>query len=41
MRRSLLLLAIATPLAAQQQQSADPSRVAVAAARANWIAAHN
>ena len=41
MRRSLLLLAIATPLAAQQQQAADPARVAVAAARANWIAAHN
>ena len=41
MRRSLLLLAIAGPLAAQQQQAADPARVAVAAARANWIAAHN
>src|SRR5689334_3847614 len=41
MRSSLLLLAIATPLAAQVQQSADPSRVAVTAARANWIAAHN
>jgi len=41
MRHSLLLLAIATPLLAQQQQSADPSRVAVAAARANWIGAHN
>ena len=44
MRRSLLLLAtaIATPLAAQQQQAADPSsRVAVAAARASWMAAHN
>ena len=41
MRRSLLLLAIATPLAAQQQQAADQARVAVAAARANWIAAHN
>ena len=41
MRRSLLLLAIATPLAAQQQQAADPSRVAVAAARASWLAAHN
>jgi uncharacterized damage-inducible protein DinB len=41
MRTSLLLLAIATPLVAQQQQAADPSRVAVAAARANWITAHN
>ena len=42
MRSSLLLLAIATPLVAQQQQAADPSsRVAVAAARASWIAAHN
>ena len=41
MRRSLLLLALATPLAAQEQQAADPSRVAVAAARANWISAHN
>lgn len=41
MRRSLILLAIATPLVAQQQQAADPARVAVAAARANWIAAHN
>lgn len=41
MRSSLLLLAIATPLAAQVQQSADPSRVAVTAARANWLAAHN
>ena len=38
---SLLLLAIATPLAAQQQQAADPSRAAVAAARASWSAAHN
>ena len=41
MRRSLLFLAIATPLIAQQQQAGDPARVAVAAARANWIAAHN
>lgn len=41
MHRSLLLLAIATPLIAQRQQAADPARVAVAAARANWIAAHN
>ncbi len=41
MRRSLLILAIATPLAAQQQQAADPARVAVAAARASWMAAHN
>src|SRR5919202_3878745 len=41
MRRSLLLLALATPVAAQQQQAADPSRVAVAAARSSWIAAHN
>jgi uncharacterized damage-inducible protein DinB len=41
MRRSLVLLLIATPLLAQQQQAADPARVAVAAARSNWIAAHN
>jgi uncharacterized damage-inducible protein DinB len=41
MRASLLLLAIATPLVAQQQQAADPSGGAVAAARANWITAHN
>lgn len=41
MHRSLLLLAIGTPLIAQRQQAADPARVAVAAARANWIAAHN
>jgi uncharacterized damage-inducible protein DinB len=41
MRRLLLFCVIATPLAAQQQQAADPSRVAVAAARANWISAHN
>jgi hypothetical protein len=40
MRRSLLLLAIATPLVAQHQQAADPPRVAVSAARASWIAAH-
>ena len=39
MRRSFLLLALASPLAAQQQTS-DPARVAVAAARANWISAH-
>ena len=38
---ALLFLAITTPLAAQQQQAADPSRAAVAAARANWLAAHN
>ena len=41
MRASLLLLVIATPLVAQQQQAADPSGVAVAAARASWMAAHN
>ena len=41
MRASLLLLVIATPLIAQQQQAGDPPRAAVAAARANWIAAHN
>ena len=40
MRASLLFLVIATPLVAQQQQAADPPRVAVAAARASWIAAH-
>jgi len=41
MYRSLLLLALATPLAAQEQQAADPSRPAVAAARASWMTAHN
>jgi uncharacterized damage-inducible protein DinB len=41
MRRSLLFLLIATPLLAQQQQAADPARIAVSSARANWIAAHN
>ena len=41
MRSSLLFLLFATPVLAQQQQSADPARVAVAAARANWISAHN
>lgn len=40
MRCSLLLLAIAAPLAAQQQ-AADPSSAAVAAARASWLTAHN
>jgi uncharacterized damage-inducible protein DinB len=44
MRHSLLplLLALATPLSlgAQQQQAADPSRPAVAAARASWSTAH-
>ena len=40
MRASLLLLAIATPLFAQQQQGADPSHAAVGAARASWSAAH-
>jgi uncharacterized damage-inducible protein DinB len=40
MYRSLLLLACAAPLAAQTQQAADPSRPAVAAARASWMAAH-
>ena len=41
MRLSFLLLAIAAPLVAQQQQASDPSRAAVAAARANWRSAHN
>ena len=41
MRVALLLLAIATPLFAQQQQAADPSGAAVAAARASWKTAHN
>jgi uncharacterized damage-inducible protein DinB len=41
MRRSLLFFVLATPLLAQQQQATDPTGVAVAAARANWIAAHN
>ena len=40
MRRSLLLCLIATPLFAQQPQSADASP-AVAAARSNWLSAHN
>jgi len=41
MYRSLLLLAaVATPLLAQEQQG-DPSRAAVAAARASWMAAHS
>jgi len=46
MRRSLvpffLVLGAALPatLAAQQQQAADPSRAAVAAARASWSTAH-
>ena len=41
MYRSLLLLAVvASPVLAQQQQSADQSREAVAAARASWMAAH-
>ena len=41
MRASLLFLLIATPLVAQQQQSADQSRAAVASARASWLSAHN
>ena len=41
MRRALLLLAIATPLHAQQQQPAAPSNPAVASARASWTTAHN
>ncbi|HJP84866.1 MAG TPA: hypothetical protein VJ852_02660, partial [Gemmatimonadaceae bacterium] len=41
MRRSLLFLVLATPLTARGQQAADASRPAVAAARANWISAHN
>jgi uncharacterized damage-inducible protein DinB len=42
MRRCLVLIALATtPLAAQQQQATDPSRLAVTAARANWLSAHN
>jgi len=40
MRRFLVSLVVATPLLAQQQQAADPARVAVAAARANWLTAH-
>ena len=48
MRRLHLSLVIATPLTfaslsaglAQQQQAADPTRVFVAAAQANWSAAH-
>jgi len=39
-RASLLLLALAAPLVAQQQQSADASRVAMSAVRVNWIGAH-
>ena len=41
MRRLLLCLMLATPLTAQGQQAPDASRPAVAAARANWISAHN
>jgi uncharacterized damage-inducible protein DinB len=41
MRRILLLLLTATPLYAQQQQAIDPGRVAVIAARANWLSAHD
>jgi uncharacterized damage-inducible protein DinB len=41
MRFSLLFLAVAAPVIAQQQQAMDPSRAAVTAARANWISAHN
>jgi uncharacterized damage-inducible protein DinB len=41
MHRFLLLLVLATPLAAQEQQAADPSRASVAAARSSWMAAHN
>ena len=41
MRYSFVLLAIAAPLFAQQQQASDQPRAAVAAARANWLAAHN
>jgi len=41
MRRSLLLLAIATPLYAQQQPSTAASNPAVASARASWRAAHS
>ena len=40
MRRSLLLLAIATPLYAQRP-AADPSRAAVASARGSWMTAHD
>jgi uncharacterized damage-inducible protein DinB len=40
MRACLLLLAIATPLVAQQQ-AGDPPRAAVAAARSSWMAAHS
>jgi uncharacterized damage-inducible protein DinB len=41
MRFPLLLLAVATPVFAQQQQAADPSSAAVAAARSSWMTAHN
>lgn len=41
MRRSLLLLAIATPLYAQQQQPAASPNPAVASARASWLTAHD
>ena len=40
-RSFLLLLASATPLLAQQQQSADRTGEAVAAARASWMTAHS
>ena len=41
MYRPILLLAFAAmPLLAQEQQGADPSRAAVAAARASWMTAH-
>ena len=42
MYRPILLLAFAaTPLLAQVQQGADPSRASVAAARASWLTAHS
>lgn len=42
MRRTvLILLAAASPLVAQQQQSARDANVAVGAARAHWMSVHN
>lgn len=42
MRRTVFILfATATPLLAQQQQSARDANVGVSAARAHWLAVHN
>ena len=41
MRRYLVVLALAGTAAAGRAQQADSSRLAVGAARANWISAHN